>query len=88
MLHQEPPPPFANIDSYIMAVGQLDQIRNRYNAHDQLALLPPKGANSCEFAFAECTYPHACSNGVVIEFSIDRSNVGPMFSTPKNPDYP
>lgn len=80
--------PFANIDSYIMAVGQLDQIRNRYNAHDQLALLPPKGANSREFAFAECTYPHACSNRVVTEFSIDRSNVGPMFSTPKNPDYP
>ena len=79
--------PFANIDSYITAVGQLDQIRNWYNAHDQLTLLPPKGANSREFAFAKCTYPHACSNRVVIEFSIDRSNVSPMFSTPKNPDY-
>ena len=51
--------PFANIDSYITAVGQLDQIRNRYNAHDQLALLPPKGANSREFAFIECLSSHS-----------------------------
>ncbi|KAF8955921.1 hypothetical protein BDZ97DRAFT_1854368 [Flammula alnicola] len=47
--------PFANIDSYVTAVAQLDQIKNRYNVHDQLALLPPKEGNSHEFAFDE--YP-------------------------------
>ena len=46
--------PFSNIDSYLTAVAQLDQIKNRYNAHDQLTLLPPKEANSQEFAFDEC----------------------------------
>jgi hypothetical protein len=46
--------PFSNIDSYLTAVAQLNQIKNRYNAHDQLALLPPKEANSREFAFDEC----------------------------------
>lgn len=46
--------PFANIDSYITAVAQLDQIKNRYQAHTQLALLPQKEVNSREFSFDEC----------------------------------
>ena len=46
--------PFASIDSYITAVAQLEQIKNRYNAHDQLGLLPPKEGNTQEFAFIEC----------------------------------
>ena len=45
---------FASIDSYITAVAQLEQIKNRYNAHDQLTLLPPKEVNSREFTFDEC----------------------------------
>jgi Transposase family tnp2 len=46
--------PFANLDSYITAVTQLTQIENRYNAHQHLALLPPKERNSREFAFVKC----------------------------------
>jgi len=54
--------PFASIDSYITAVAQLEQIKNRYNAHDQLALLPPKEANSREFAFDECKPSCPCAS--------------------------
>jgi hypothetical protein len=53
--------PFANLDSYITAVAQLDQIKNRYNAHEELALLPKKDANSREFAFDECKCFDTCS---------------------------
>jgi hypothetical protein len=48
--------PFANIDSYITAVAQLDQIKNCYNAHDQLALLPQRGPNSRELTIEECKH--------------------------------
>jgi hypothetical protein len=36
--------PFANIDSYITAVAQLDQIKNCYNAHERLQYfaVPPR----------------------------------------------
>jgi hypothetical protein len=37
-----------------MTVAQLDQIKNRYNAHEELALVPKKGANSREFSVEEC----------------------------------
>jgi hypothetical protein len=50
--------PFASIDSYITAVVQLEQIKNQYNAYDQLALLLPKEANSQEFTFDE--YKSSC----------------------------
>jgi hypothetical protein len=53
-LYQEMTPPFKNIDYYILAVAQLDQIKNRYNAHKELALGPKKEANSREFAVEEC----------------------------------
>jgi hypothetical protein len=82
--------PFANIDSHITAIAQLDQIKNRYNAHEQLALLPQKEGNSREFAFVKCkclpksifTFP---------DFSTGRSGISPVFSPPKksgNSEYP
>ncbi|KAF9472876.1 hypothetical protein BDN70DRAFT_818022 [Pholiota conissans] len=43
--------PFANIDSYVTAIAQLDQIKLRYNAYDQLSLVPEDAENSREFFF-------------------------------------
>jgi hypothetical protein len=48
--------PFANIDSYITAVAQLDQIKNQFNAHEDLAILPKKEGNSQEFSIEGCEY--------------------------------
>ena len=48
--------PFANIDSYVTAVAQLDQIKNHYNAHKDLALLPPNKESSWEFRIEECNF--------------------------------
>lgn len=53
--------PFANIDSYVTAVAQLDQIKNRFNAHNDLALLPQKKDSSWEFKFEECNLFITCS---------------------------
>lgn len=53
--------PFANIDSYITAVAQIDTIKNRYNAHRELSLLPQKEGNSREFSFAECKSVRTCA---------------------------
>ena len=70
--------PFANIDSYITAVAQLDQIKNRYNAHNQLDLLPQKVGNSREFAFEECKCFCPCSKLVIIHAHIYIHSLDPM----------
>ena len=47
--------PYANIDSYVTAVAQLSQIKNRYNLHEELALKPaPSAAAQGQFSTAEC----------------------------------
>jgi hypothetical protein len=53
--------PFANIDAYITAVAQLDQIKNCYNAAKELALLPQKEESSREFGFDERRCFYTCS---------------------------
>ena len=75
--------PFANLDSYITAVAQLNQIKNRYNAHQQLALLPPK--ESPMNLYMRNVSVSQTIGPFWSDFSPNRSRVGPLFSTPKKP---
>jgi hypothetical protein len=79
--------PFANIDSHITAIAQLDQIKNRYNAHEQLALLPQKVGNSREFAFEECKCFHTCSVSGSPIFLTYRPHFGSVLPTSKKSQH-
>ena len=81
--------PFANIDSYITAVAQLDQIKNRYNAHKDLALLPPNKESSWEFRIEECNFfLYILAQGLsVLIILIDPTSVL-CFPRQKNPTIP
>ena len=66
---------FHQIDSSITTIAQLEEIKNRYNGHDQVALLPPKEANS-NVSLPVCAHLLSLTNSL-----IDRSNVGALLST-------